>query len=242
MKHRTTLPEIIRTAGEDAVRAYRKFLDDPARSPNTRRVHRNRVRRFLRWAEGQGLTLRSITPDHWLAFTFEAGYSPAAASHARTPVARLFMHLVAAGVPTISPFFPQRRRNRHRPWPTVTLNEIKAAMHELGDWEEDSVKYRAALVVLAPLAIGTMRPGAVAAFSGVPEPQVCEYAGRLRRSGVWRRDWKLDVWGDTSGTGATALEDLEVMEVILDVAIAIGDDDVAASTGAGGGRGCPDLS
>jgi hypothetical protein len=233
MKHRTAVPEIIRTAGEDAVRAYRDFLDDPARTPNTRRGYRNRVRHFLRWAEGQGLTLRSITPGHWLAFV-EASLSPATGPHARTPVARLFTHLVAAGVLTTSPFFPQRRRSRNRPCPTVTLNQIKAAMHQLGDWEEDSVKYRAALVVLAPLAIGTMRPGAVAAFSGVPEPRVREYAARLRRCGVWRRDWKLDVWGDPSGDGATALEDLEVLEVVLDVAIAIGDDEAAVSAGAGG--------
>jgi hypothetical protein len=226
------IPDIIRAARTPAITAYRKFLDDPARSAATRRVYCYHVRRFLRWAQGQGLTLRSITPDHWPAFA--ASLSPAVATRARTPVALLFTHLLVAGVLPVSPFHPRRRsrgqrEGRRTPAPPVTLEQIKAAMHELGDWEEDSVKYRAALVVLAPLAIGTMRPAAVAAFSGVPQSRVREYAARLRRAGVWRRDGKLDVWGDPSEKGATALQDLEVMEVILDVEIAIGDDALPAA-------------
>ncbi len=51
---------VIGAAGDDAVRAYREFLDDPVRTASTRKLYRLRAGRFFRWAESHGLTLDTI--------------------------------------------------------------------------------------------------------------------------------------------------------------------------------------
>ena len=66
-----------------------------------------------------------------------------------------------------------------------------------------------------------MEPAAIAAFTGVPETLVREFAARLLKSGVWRPDCKIDVWGEED-KGATSLGDLEITEVYFDVLIAVG--------------------
>ena len=54
------VPRLVRAAGEQAVRAYREFLDDPVRTASTRKLYRLRAGRFFRWAESHGLTLDTI--------------------------------------------------------------------------------------------------------------------------------------------------------------------------------------
>jgi hypothetical protein len=54
------VPALIRAAGDAAVRAYREFLDDPTKTPSTRKGYTASVRRFFRWAESNGLSLEAI--------------------------------------------------------------------------------------------------------------------------------------------------------------------------------------
>ncbi len=68
--------------------------------------------------------------------------------------------------------------------------------------------------MLAPLAVGTMDPTAVAAFTGVAEPLVRGFAARLLAVRAWRPDGKIEVW--STGAGATSLSDLELIEVYFD--------------------------
>jgi hypothetical protein len=205
MKPRIAVPEIIRAAGDDAVRAYREFLDDPARSPHTRRVYGVAVRRFLRWAEARGAALRSLTADDWIAFA--AGLSPAVAANIRAPVAGLFAHLAAAGVLRSNPLarrLPGPRPDRDR---DLRLAELKQAVRELDPtWEEDSEFFQAGLVVLAPAAIDTRDPAAISAYTGVPEPEVRAYADRLLANRKWRPDGTVNIDpDDPDGWGTTLI-------------------------------------
>jgi hypothetical protein len=105
------IPEIIRAAGDQAVRAYREFFDHVEWCQSTRRVNGLRIRRFFRWADAHGLTLETIHLGDWAAY--EASLSPAAAGDVLSPLRRLAEHLVAAGILAKNPF-PQGQRGRRR--------------------------------------------------------------------------------------------------------------------------------
>jgi Phage integrase, N-terminal SAM-like domain len=229
------LPEIIRAAGKQAVRAYWEYLDDPKWKARTREMYGQHIRRFFRWAARRELTLQSITYASCAEFT--ASLSAPSAKSILSAVRCLFKHLVTANVLAENPLAP--RRPGPRPTvesgdlePSISLSELKEAVRELGDWEEDSEFFQAGLVVLAPLSINTMETAAIASFTGVPEPVVREFAARLLESGVWRPDGKIDVWGEED-TGATSLGDLEITEVFFDVYIAVGNQRVCRLVAAG---------
>ena len=199
---RMAVPEIIRTAGDDAVRAYREFLADARLSAGTSRVYGGNIRRFFHWAQKRGLALTMIDVDHGAVYT--ASLSPTSARIAQSALRGVFGHLVAANVLAANPF-PPRRRERH--WkdgwgvdgPRIPLPELKRIVLKASAedaWEEDSEDFHAGLVLLAPLSIGTMDPAAVAAFTGVPETLVKELAGRLIANGIWLSDGKIALSGD----------------------------------------------
>jgi site-specific recombinase XerD len=59
---RSQLPEILLRAGKPAVFAAEEFFFARIRNEHTRQAYLIAVRRFLAWAEDQGLELRAITP------------------------------------------------------------------------------------------------------------------------------------------------------------------------------------
>lgn len=59
---RNQLPEILTRAGEAAVFAADEFFFGRIRNEHTRAAYLVAVRRFLAWAQGRGLELRTITP------------------------------------------------------------------------------------------------------------------------------------------------------------------------------------
>src|SRR3984893_1501600 len=59
---RSQLPEILARAGKAAVFAADEFFFGRIRNAHTRAAYLVAVRRFLKWAEGRGLELRTITP------------------------------------------------------------------------------------------------------------------------------------------------------------------------------------
>ena len=204
------VPALIAAAGDAAVRAYRGFVEDAGLSVNTRRVYRGHVRRFCRWAEARGLTLTMIDASHDAAFT--APLSASAANEVRSALRALFGRLVAADVLTANPFPPRRRgpaggRDPRALAPVIPLAELKQAAHELDPtWEEDSEFFRAGLVALAPAAGGTLDPAAIAAYTGVPEPEVRAYAGRLLANRMWRPDGTVNIDpDDPDGWGTTLI-------------------------------------
>jgi hypothetical protein len=227
MTNDTAIPGIIRAAGDEAVKAYRSYFDDATENPRTRGLYASRARRFFEWAGRRDLTLESIDAPALAAYKAElaAALAPQRAAPYLTPVRGVFRVLADTRVLIGNPCPKGQPNGRERAGPLpaepcISLPELKAAVHELGDWEEDSRLFQAGLVVLAPVSIGTMDPAAVAAFTGVPESLVREFAARLLASGVWRPDGKLDVWG--ADEGAISLSDLEITEVFFDVYIAAG--------------------
>lgn len=229
------VPALIRAAGEEAVKAYRSYFDDAIGNRNTRRNYASQARRFFEWAERRGLVLESIDAPALASYKAElaAATSPQAAEVYLVAVRGVFRALADTGVLAANPC-PGGRLNGRRPTgpdpaeEPVSLEELKQAVRELDDWEEDSELFRAGLVVLAPAAIETTDPAAVAAFTGVPEPLVHEFAARLRANGVWLPDGKFAMGSKDVDSG--------VVEVIINVLIAVGDVERRPAAGADGSQ------
>jgi hypothetical protein len=115
------VPEIIRASGEPAVQAYVAFLNWPEWSGATRTLYRQHAVRFLRWAEGRGLTLGSIGTAEVAAYAAEVGatLSPRATSTYLAGIRAAFRFLVESGVlaenPCDAPLDAVRRISRERP-------------------------------------------------------------------------------------------------------------------------------
>lgn len=57
-----SLPELVERAGGAARFAWEEFFYAEHHNPHTQRAYERAVRRFLAWAEGQGVELAAITP------------------------------------------------------------------------------------------------------------------------------------------------------------------------------------
>jgi transposase-like protein len=95
--------------------------------------------------------------------------------------------------------------------PTTPLAKLKQMVLEIGEpaeWAEGDEDFQAALVMAAPLEIGSMDPAAVSAFTGVPERLVREYAGRLAENGIWLPDGRIaaDWWDPEYGNTAFMMD------------------------------------
>jgi hypothetical protein len=223
MNGNADLPEIVRAGGQEAVAAYDAFCNNPGLAPATRRVYASQARRFLRWAERRGRTLDTLTENDLKSYRAElaSGKSRRAATRYLSPVRCLLAELTQRGgpCPKSQPHGRKTTFATGRQEPSLSVSELKQAVRELGDQDEHSRFFQAGLVLLAPLAIGTMDPAAVADFTGVPEPRVREFAARFLAVSAWRPDGSIEVW--STGAGATSLADLELIEVYFDVCYAV---------------------
>jgi hypothetical protein len=94
------LPDLIRAAGELAIRAYRSLLDDPALAPKTSYNYERQIARFCAWAQGHGLSLPAITAVEIAAYvdSVEARNGGWTLPRYLTGVRRLFGRMVDAGL------------------------------------------------------------------------------------------------------------------------------------------------
>ena len=207
------VPALIAAAGDHAVRAYREFLDDSKWSPTTRHSYARNARRFFRWAAARGLSLEAIDAPALAAYAAEiaATRSRHVATIYLSPVRGVLGHMARRAA-------SEARAARLNP--AIPLDELKQIVGDLDNWDEDSKFFQAGLVLLAPQAIRSIDPGDVAAYTGVPEPRVREYAARLLASGVWHPDGALAVESTDPETGEPVLD---VLEIVLDVLLATGD-------------------
>jgi hypothetical protein len=220
------IPSVIVAAGEAAATAYRAFFDDQSRSLATRKLYGQRAAAFFRWAESRGLTLEAIDGPALAVYgdQIAAERSRHEASVYLTPVRGVLRHLASWGIEGADPCprgQPNGRR-RHGPGfaePMIPLAELRAIVRGLENWEEDSEFFQAGVVLLAPLSIKTVEPASIAAFCGVPEPLVRQFATRLLANRVWQPDGSIAVAGREPESGESLPLDLEV---IIDVLIATG--------------------
>jgi hypothetical protein len=215
------VPEIIQAAGEHAVAAYREFLNNRKRSPNTLKLYRQHARRFFRWAEGRGLTLESIAAPDISAYFAEVSNNKSSheASVYLTPVRGVFRNLVSAGVLSENPCgtsrpSPKQVADTGFPKPSTPLSELKLAVLEIGEadgWEEGDEDVQAGLVMMAEFSIGTRDPAAISQFTGVPLPLVEEFAGRLIANHIWLPNGKIAAdWDDQENGGLAFMLDVWV--------------------------------
>jgi site-specific recombinase XerD len=163
-------------AGDQAVAAFLAYLNESRWSPSTRTSYERSLRRFFAWAERGGLSLASIRPEELAGYRGHLALWMTADSVAvdMTPLRGLFRQFVRAGVLAVSPF-ESGCCEVQAAEPSVPLAELKQAVRELDDWEEDSEFFQAGLVMLAPTCIGTTDPRAISRYTGVSLRQVREY-------------------------------------------------------------------
>lgn len=142
------VPELVRAAGEPAVRAYQEFLDDPRWSPSTRKLYGQRARRFLHWAERLGRTLNSITTADLKSYAAElaAERSKHVAFTYLSPVRSLFGQFARSGVLTIDPC-PKGQANGRRKTSMIDGREpgpvgfpLLDLLAMLGNMEQESLR------------------------------------------------------------------------------------------------------
>ncbi len=149
VRSETMIPDLILAAGELAVTAYRKFLEDPKWSENSREEYRQHIRRFFRWAEARGLTLETINASDVVAYVaeIEAAASPQTAKPYVRTIRRLFEHLVREGACADNPcrsFLPASRRLGRTAWhprPSLRPQDVPKLVQSAG--ERACEEYRA---------------------------------------------------------------------------------------------------
>ena len=98
--------------------------------------------------------------------------------------------------------------------PTIPLTKLKQMVLEIGEpaeWAEEDEDFQAGLVMVAPLAIGSIDPAAVSAFTGVPKRLVREFAGRLVENGIWLPDGRIAAdWSEPDGGNIAFMMDVWV--------------------------------
>jgi site-specific recombinase XerD len=72
-----TVPELVERAGGAARFAWDEFFYAEHHNPHTQKAYERAVRRFLAWAKGQGVELRTITPGMVGQYLTALGGSPA---------------------------------------------------------------------------------------------------------------------------------------------------------------------
>jgi transposase-like protein len=94
--------------------------------------------------------------------------------------------------------------------PPTSLTKLKQMVLEIGEpaeWEEGDEDFQAGLVMAAPLAIDSMDPDTISAFTGVSKRLVREYAARLVQNGIWLPDGRIAAdWWEPDGNKAFMMD------------------------------------
>jgi len=184
------VPAVVRASGAAAEAAYADYFAARLTNASTRTLYAGYARRFFAWLGDRAADLSGVTHDHVAAFLAELSRTaPSSATVARAALRGLFAFLRLRGVIAAGPAAGARAGRR-------ALNELRAAVRELAAGPEDGERFRAAMVVLYPVAVGGMDPEVIAAATGIPADEVRRYVGRLRENGVWRDDGHVSVTAD----------------------------------------------
>src|SRR5947199_9240376 len=97
------LPELVERAGGAARFAWDEFFYAEHHNPHTQKAYMAAVKRFLAWAEGQGVELPSITPGMLGQYLVGLGGSPAKRNLPLSALRGFFDPLVQRHVVVLSP-------------------------------------------------------------------------------------------------------------------------------------------
>jgi hypothetical protein len=201
-------PPLICTAGPEACVAWDEFLAGEGLQASTRYQYRQHALHFLRWLEAQGVGLAQVTSAHLTSY-LDTQHTTLSQRHYRTPLRRLFALLVARHVLLSNPADVKRGKVGVPPAPT--LAGFRTLLWRLGRITKDSPWFRPGLVAMYPMVVGGMDPQQIAAFTGMPLPEVELYAGRLRANGIWTPDGKAIALDVADPTSAEAILDFVLM-------------------------------
>jgi len=176
--HAPALPVFVKAAGHQATESYMSFLGQQSSCASN---YRSLSRRFFGWAEQHNLALEKIRREHVAQFHHhlleEAGPNLAASSF--SVISRLFRHMHEAGGLPANPAEGLAATRQ------VPAKRMKKALSELMEADDDHEQVQAALVMLAPVCIGSFSLKAIRAWSQLPFPTVERLAGRLYQTGIW---------------------------------------------------------
>jgi hypothetical protein len=174
-------PSLIVLAGDRAQSSYQEFINSGVGTTCVQNAHA--ARRFLTWAEGEGLAHRQIEPQHVIAFHRHLldHHGHATAYGSSRFIRKFFAHLASSGAIDTNPAEEFAIRPV-RPAPRIR----KALAEEYGEDHKELAD--AILVMISPLEIGTFSLLAISRYTHLPLGFVETITGRLYDHGIWCSD------------------------------------------------------
>jgi site-specific recombinase XerD len=156
------LPELVERAGGAARFAWEEFFYAEHHNPHTQRAYERAVRRFLAWAEGQGVELAAITPGMVGQYLVGLGGSPAKRNQHLAALRGFFDRLVNRHVCILNPAASVKGVKEQvieGKTPEITVEQARTLLRSVDTGHVVGLRDRA---ILATLAYTACRAGAVA--------------------------------------------------------------------------------
>ncbi len=157
-----SLPVLVERAGGAARFAWEEFFYAEHHNPHTQRAYERAVRRFLGWAEGQGVELASITPGMVGQYLVGLGGSPAKRNQHLAALRGFFDRLVNRHVCILNPAASVRGVKDQvieGKTPEISVERARTLLASVDTGHVVCLRDRA---ILATLAYTACRAGAVA--------------------------------------------------------------------------------
>jgi site-specific recombinase XerD len=157
-----SLPELVERAGGAARFAWEEFFYAEHHNPHTQRAYQRAVRRFLAWAEGQGVELAAITPGMVGQYLVGLGGSPAKRNQHLAALRGFFDRLVNRHVCILNPAVSVKGVKEQvieGKTPEITVDQARTLLRSVDTGHVVGLRDRA---ILATLAYTACRAGAVA--------------------------------------------------------------------------------
>jgi site-specific recombinase XerD len=156
------LPELVERAGGAARFAWEEFVYAEHHNRHTQRAYERAVRRFLAWAEGQGVELAAITPGLVGQYLVGLGGSPAKRNQHLAAIRGFFDRLVNRHVCILNPAASVKGVKEQvieGKTPEITIEQARTLLRSVDTGHVVGLRDRA---ILATLAYTACRAGAVA--------------------------------------------------------------------------------
>jgi site-specific recombinase XerD len=157
-----SLPVLVERAGGAARFAWEEFFYAEHHNRHTQRAYERAVRRFLAWAEGQGVELVAITPGLVGQYLVGLGGSPAKRNQHLAALRGFFDRLVNRHVCILNPAASVRGVKEQvieGKTPEITIEQARTLLRSVDTGHVVGLRDRA---ILATLAYTACRAGAVA--------------------------------------------------------------------------------
>ena len=156
------LPVLVEHAGPAARFAWDEFFYAEHHNPHTQKAYMAAVKRFLAWAEGQGVELPAITPGMLGQYLVGLGGSPSKRNLHLAALRGFFDRLVQRHVVILNPAASVRGVKDQvieGKTPEITIEQAKALLASIDTGDVIGLRDKA---ILATLAYTACRAGAVA--------------------------------------------------------------------------------